>query len=180
MPAMYIVASRFDQDNAHLSGAYFANRVDLIIDNKQWEIPTSERSRNYIDKQRVRFHLRTKAEGLQPEMTKPNRKKNRMNTGGHAKVCAGISNSRIVVWEYLPSRWNGKVAAGLYAGPILKALKKHRGEKRKYLLLEDNDPQGYKSKKAIAAKEDAKIEALEFPKLLSICWTFCFGNVLLT
>jgi hypothetical protein len=49
--------------------------------------------------------LRTPAEGLQPEMTKPNRKKNRMNTGGFANVLAGISNSRIVLWEYLPKRW---------------------------------------------------------------------------
>ena len=101
---------------------------------------------------------------MQPEMTKPNRKKNRMNTGGHVLVCAGISGGRIVLWEYLSRSWSGQAAADLYAGPILKTLKKHRGDKRKYLLVEDNDRTGYKSKKAMAAKAAAKIEAIEWPK----------------
>ena len=64
-----------------------------------------------------RFHLRTPAEGLQPEMTKPSRKKNRINTGGFANVCAGISNSRIVLWEYLDKRFkDGARASGKRVG----------------------------------------------------------------
>ena len=49
------------------------------------------------------------------------------------------------MWEYLPKTWNGKEAAAFYEGAIAKTLKKARGEKRKYLVLEDNDPTGYKS-----------------------------------
>ena len=56
-------------------------------------------------------------------------------------VCAGISNCRIVLWEY-HSKWNGQ-AAELYKGPILKTLKKQRDLKASYLLVEDNDPTGY-------------------------------------
>ena len=152
------------QERRHLRGVYFADRLDFIMDNKKFEIPTTERSRQYMTQQRIRFHLLLPSEGLRPEMTKPCRKKNRVNTGGYASVCAGISNCRIVLWHYLAKTWNGDTAAALYSGPILTALKKHRGLKRKYTVLEDNDPTGYKSNKAIAAKAAASIEAIEFPK----------------
>ena len=151
-------------ENKHLRGSYFADRVDMIIDNKKFEIPTSERSRRYLNKQRVRFHLRKKSEGLRPEMTKPNRKRNRINTGGWVNVCAGISGCRVVMWEYLGRRWSGSAAAELYSGPIAKTLKKARGAKRKYRILEDNDRTGYKSKAAIKAKAAVHIETVDLPK----------------
>ena len=154
----------WSQENSHLNGDYFSDDLDMIIDNKKFEVPTTEKARQYMTNQRIRFHLRLPSEGLQPEMTKPSRKKNRMNTGGHASVCAGISNCRIVLWHYLPKIWNGKVAADLYSGPILDTLKKKRGVKRKYLVLEDNDPTGYKSGKAKVSKKASKIEAIVFPR----------------
>ena len=144
--------------------SYFADKVDLIIDNKVFDLPTSERARQYLAQQRVRFHLRTPAEGLKAECTKPNRKKNRYNTGGKVNVCAGISNGRIVLWEYLPKTWNGEQAALLYRGAIMKTLKKQRGQKRSYRVLEDNDPRGYKSGKAQTAKEELGITACPWPR----------------
>ena len=36
--------------------------------------------------------------------------------------------------------------------------------KKRYLVLEDNDPSGYKSGKAKKAKAEARIEALQFPR----------------
>ena len=96
-------------------------------------------------------------------MTKPGRKKNRMNTGAIAKVCAGISHGRIVMWEYLPKRWTGEEAAKLYKGAILKTLQKERGVKRKYLVFEDNDPTGYKSGLGMDAKAECGIEAIPMP-----------------
>ena len=90
---------------SHLRSSCFTDRVDLIIDNKKFEVPTGERARKYLCKRRVRFHLRTPSEGLKPDYTKPNRKKHLMNTGGHASVSAGISHGRIVLWHYLPTPW---------------------------------------------------------------------------
>jgi len=142
---------------------FFLNHVDMIIDNKQFDVPTTERARKYLASQRVRFHLRTPGEGTQPEMTKPGRKKNRMNTGAMVKVCAGVSNGRIVMWEYLPRKWNGEEAAKLYKGALLKELKKARGTKKRYLLFEDNDPTGYKSRKGMAAKAEVGIHAVPMP-----------------
>jgi hypothetical protein len=37
------------------TGAYFAERLDLIMDNKKFELPTAERARKYLKKQRVRL-----------------------------------------------------------------------------------------------------------------------------
>ena len=58
--------------------------------------------------------------------TKPGRKKNRYNTGGSASVCGGISGGRIVLWHYLPMKWNAREAVTLYEGPIKAALVKRR------------------------------------------------------
>ena len=68
------------------------------------------------------------------------------------------------MWQALPSKWNAKAAEDLYRGPIISALKKELGPKRRYVLLEDNDPAGYKSNKGRAAKADLHIEPLRFPK----------------
>ena len=146
------------------AATYFTNGVDMIIDNKKFDVPTTERARAYMNKTRVRGHLRTPGEGALPEFTRPGRKKNRMYTGGSASVCAGISNGRIVLWHYFPRMWNGQVPADLYAGPIFDALRKARGEKKQYLVLEDNDPTGYKSGKAVAAKARLHIKAMMFPR----------------
>ena len=70
-----------------------------------------------------------------------------MNPGASTTVVAGITNNRVKLWHYLPTKkWNGQVAADTYKGPIAKALKKNRGAKRKYVVLQDNDPTGHKSR----------------------------------
>ena len=114
--------------------------------------------------QRVRFHLRTPAEGTVDEFTKPGRKKNRYNTGAQANVCAGISNGRVVLWHYLPKVWNGEAAAHLYTNIIYPTLRRCRGDKRAYTILEDNDPTGYKSNAAKRVKADCHIIAHNFPR----------------
>ena len=144
--------------------AAYWHKLHLIIDNKRWEAPTTGRSRNYLRKQKVRFHLRTRAEGLKKGFTKPNQKRHRINPGGSLNVCAGIANNKVVLWEYLGKRWCGETAADLYKGPIAKVLRKHHGEKSKYRILEDNDPAGYKSSKGKSAKKAVGIAPIEFPK----------------
>ena len=81
-----------------------------------------------------------------------------------ALVCAGISGGKIVLWHYLPTKWNAKETVELYEGPIKSALVKHRGVKRTYSLCEDNDPVGYKSKKGVAAKGALGIRTFQTPR----------------
>ena len=99
-----------------------------------------------------------------PEFTKPSSKKHRINPGGAVNLCAGISKGRIVLWEYLDGPWSGESASKLYAGPIMKALKKHHGVKPSYKLLEDNDPRGHKSAKARKMKAALNIKPMAFPR----------------
>lgn len=146
------------------SQSFWLNSVDLFMENKRFDIPTSRKSREHVLKQRVPAHLRTPGEGLQPEFTKPALKKHKINTGGSVSICAGICGGKVTLWEELPKRWCGEAAANLYKGPIRKLLKKRCPEKSKYLILEDNDPAGYKSGKAMKAKRDLHIKALAFPK----------------
>lgn len=138
--------------------------IDMIIDNKKFDVPTSARARDNQARQKVIGQIRTPQEGLEKGFTKPNSKRHRMNPGGSASVCAGISNCQVVLWEYFDGRWNGEKAAEMYQGPIIKALKKKRGVKAKYLLVEDNDPTGYKSGKGIDAKQELGIETVPWPR----------------
>ena len=87
-----------------------------------------------------------------------------MNVGGTVSVCSGVSNGRIVMWRFLPKAWDAKEAVALYRGPILNALKKHRGVKSSYTILEDNDPAGYKSGKAVSEKKRLRVRATPWPK----------------
>ena len=52
----------------------------------------------------------------------------------------------------------------MYKGPILQTMKQRRGEKRRYTVLEDNDPSGYKSKKALAAKAECGVVTINLPR----------------
>ena len=89
--------------------------------------------------------------------------KHRTNTGGVVSLCAGIISNRVRVWHYLPKTWNGEEAAQLYTKVLYPALKRNRGAKRSYTILEDNDPTGYKSTKGIMAKRACKITTVDFP-----------------
>ena len=96
--------------------AKFTSGIDMIIDNKRFDIPTTPDARMHQKKQKVVAQLRTREEGLADGCTKPGVKRQRKNLGGTVNVCAGISNCRVVLWEYLP-KWNGAEAAALYKGP---------------------------------------------------------------
>ena len=79
--------------------------LHLISDNKRFDTPTSADAREHLSKQKVVAQLRTRSEGLETHFTKPSAKRHRKNTGGFVNVCAGISNCRVVLWEY---EWPGR------------------------------------------------------------------------
>lgn len=147
----------------HRRSGYWVDNIDMIIDNKTFVVPTNRAARKYIRKCQVRGHLRLPGEGLQSEFTRPSTRKNRMNTGGRVSVCAGLSNGKVVLWQYLDKTWNGDAAAELYTGPLLRTLRQHRGDKRRYVILEDNDPSGYKSSKGMSAKAAVNISTIDLP-----------------
>ena len=74
---------------------YVTKNVDLIMDNKRWEIPMSRAGQRYANMRKVRFVLRTRGEGLAKGFTKPSVKKQRVNVGGFVNFCAGIINCKV-------------------------------------------------------------------------------------
>ena len=67
-------------------------------------------------------------------------------------------------WYYLPKVWNVHVAAQRHRGPICRVLKRDCGDKPTYKVLEDEDPVGFKSAKAIEAKDELSITAIQYPR----------------
>ena len=145
-----------------LPPTYWTQSVHLVMDNKTWPFPRSVKGAKYLKQIRVRHHLRTRSEGLNEGFTKPDKTKHRSSFSG-IKLCAGIIKGRVRVWHYLDGSWTGKAAADLYEQIIGPALVKHHGRKRRYNILEDNDPTGYKSTEARAAKRALNIFPIEFP-----------------
>lgn len=149
----------------YLPSNYWTHKVDAILDNKKFHVPTHVAALRSLKRGRVKGHLRTRAEGIVQECKKPNPRKNRVNPGGSVTVCAGIIDGRLRLWRHLDKgKWNGLVAANIYRGPLLKALQRYRGMKAKYMVLEDNDPSGFKSGKGLNAKKEVGIRAIPFPK----------------
>ncbi|CAK0807833.1 unnamed protein product, partial [Prorocentrum cordatum] len=111
-----------------LPGNYFTHQVDAIIDNKVFPIPMTKRV-------------------LKP-FTKPKGNRNRVNPGANVHVAAAIVNNKVRVWHYLPTLWCADAACDFYAGVLAPALRRCRKGRRAFCILEDNDPTGYKSKKA--------------------------------
>ena len=78
-----------------------------------------------------------------------------------------------MVWEEIDGRnWNGDVAAEMYNGPIKDALQRACPVSRKWRVLEDNDPAGFKCKKGRDAKQAAGIESFDIPRrspALNVC-----------
>jgi hypothetical protein len=138
--------------------------LDLIIDNKRFKVPTFKRAVKYLKEAKIRRHLRTRSEGVKKECVKPSLRKQKMNPGGSVHILCGISRGKVVLWHNVGRKWNGDVAAACYRGPVLRALRKHCGEKPSYRILEDNDPVGYKSAKGEAAKRETGITAIRFPR----------------
>ena len=142
---------------------FWTDSVDLIIDAKKYATPGNAAAARRLRQQRVRGVLRTRQEGLRHGYTRPNIKKHKFNPGGYAHILAGICGDQVVLWEDIAGRWCAQRAADMYAGPVKKVLQRHRPGKRSWLIMEDNDPSGFKSGRGKAAKEENKMKTIDQP-----------------
>jgi hypothetical protein len=143
--------------------SFWTDSVDLYIDCKKFALPLSARSREAAARSKIRGALRKRSEGLVSELTRPSTKKHRYPPGAQAWVLGGICGKKIRLWQYIEGRWNSKTAARMYTGPIQKTLKKHRPDKKRWKIVEDNDPSGFKSSAGKAAKQSAHITTIDLP-----------------
>ena len=139
-----------------------------IIDNKRWPIYGTAVGRAHAARRSVRGAYQLKGQQPESHLVKPK--------GGNIKfpapgvmVSAAVINGKIRMWEYIRGPWNGDAAVAMYKGPLVKAMRKafpaHAKKARaKWLVLEDNDPTGYKCSKAKRAKSDAGIITDDLPR----------------
>ena len=154
--------------------------VNLIIDVKHFRVLPHGSARRHAAQEATRGTYRKKGKGLAVGHTKPVIK-SKYNPGGPGvKVLAGVGNGKVLVWEYLDGPWGGSAAAEAYRGPIKKALQRTFPGRKSFVLLEDNDPSGFKSSLGMAAKDESKIRVLEIPKrspCLNVCDYFLWAEV---
>ena len=148
--------------------ATWVTKPHAVIDNKNWPLYTTGAGRSHAARRSIRGAFQELGQEPEGHMVKPK--------GGNVKfpaqsvqVTAAVIKGRIRMWEYVGGRWNGDKAASMYKGPLLKAIKKAYPDQAKkpatkWVVLEDNDPTGYKSSKGMSAKKSAGITTDDLPR----------------
>ena len=146
----------------------WVRKPHAIIDNKHWQLFTTGAGRSHAARRTIRGGYQKR--GGQPEghMVKPKGGNNKFPAKG-VTVTAAVIKGRVRVWNYVDGAWNGQTAADMYRGPLVKAMRKAfpdhaKKPGAKWEVLEDNDPTGFKSSKARAAKKEVGIEEDELPR----------------
>ena len=121
------------------------------------------KARDNAARRKARGSYRQRTGGLKKGHVKPRKSQTSGSGGKSILVMAAVIDSKIRVWHEMDS-WGGAVAAAAYKGPLKKALSKAYPRQRKHLILEDNDPSGYKSGAGVVAKKQAGITTLNLPK----------------
>ena len=146
------------------SSAWWLRAVHIHIDNKAFKVATTQAGRKLLAKRVVRGVYRKKGKSLRPGHVKPNSKLH-LGLGGRGILKGGgVGNGKVLVWHTIDESWSGETAAGFYKDVVRPALDEHYGAKRKYCILEDNDPTGNHSNKGKAAKQAASLQLLALPK----------------
>ena len=146
------------------SKEWWQTHVDLFIDLKNFPVFTNAQTRSLAAQREVRGAYRQAGQGLdEAYVVIP--KDLKWNPGAKAvRIAGGVGKGRVRLWEEIDGAWNGAKAAKLYSGAIKSALKRASPKKKNYILLEDNDPAGFKSSKGLCAKKASKINVLAIPK----------------
>ena len=138
-----------------------------IIDNKNFQIYTTDKGRAYAARRGVRGVFRKR--GDVPKKGTVKSKNELKFPAPTVQVTAAVIKGRIRMFNYVDGVWTGEAAANMYKGPLSKALRKAfpdvpRNPRKKFNVIEDNDPTGYKSRRGEAAKKAAKIVTDDLPK----------------
>ena len=146
------------------SAEWFKKNIHIHLDNHHFKAATTVRGRRILAKRRVRGVYRTKGKSLRSGHVKPDPKL-RVQTGSKGVLkMGGVGSGQVLVWHTIRGAWSGAQAASAYADVAAPALKKAHPQKRKFAVLEDNDPTGNRSKLAIAAKQAHNIRVFSIPK----------------
>ena len=145
------------------SKAWWLKTLHVIIDLKNFPVYLTQDSRVHAARRQVRGAYRKKGDGLSEGYTAIN-KKLRHNPGAKSvMIAAGVGKGKVLMWHEVQQQWCGQVAADLYSNTMRKILKKVYPGRAKWTILEDNDPSGFQSKKAIEAKKASGMSVFHIP-----------------
>ena len=155
-----------------MSKAWWVKNVHMHIDMKTFTAYVNAAARDVAALRTVRGAYRQLGQGLdEAYVVVP--KALRYNPGAKPiKVLAGVGRGRVRVWHVVEGKWCGSAAARAYEGPLLQGLRRAWPRKRKFQVLEDNDPTGFKARAGVQAKAAVGIKAFEIPKRspdLNVC-----------
>lgn len=144
---------------------WWCTHVHAAIDGKFFKANLTGEARARAAQRVTSGAYRAKGEGLDKGYVKPKGALN-YNTGARSiLIVAGTGNGKMLMWHQVRNgRWNGKAAADMYSKGLASGLHKAYPSKRRFCILEDNDPAGFKSKRGMAAKRAANLSVLEIPR----------------
>ena len=152
----------FEQENGHKSEDSWVNVPHATIDNKHYPMYLNAKGRSHNARRGVRGSYRTAEKAVDPNHVKP--KKTIKYPTKSVCVTAGVIKGKIRLWHYTNGAWNAKTACEMYKKPLAGALKRAFPGKKRFVVMEDNDPAGYKCKAAFTAKRSVGIVTLDLPK----------------
>ena len=139
-------------------------RAYAFLDNHVFKVATTSTGRKLLAKRVVRGVYRKKGKSLRPGHVKPNAAL-RLGLGVKGVLKAGgVGNGKVLVWHTVEERWSGAVAAAFYTDVVKPCLQSCYGMKRRFCILEDNDPTGNLSNAAKKAKAASNMTVLSLPK----------------
>jgi transposase len=147
------------------SKGWWVKNIHAFIDGKHFQVYLNGKERCRAAQHATHGAYRRPGKGLCGGYVKPKEGNLRHNTGAKGVLLhVGIGGGKVVaVHEVARGRWSGQAAATFYKD-LGQGLAKTWPSKRKYIVLEDNDPTGYKSTKGVEAKAAEGISVFEIPK----------------
>ena len=141
---------------------FWTHEVHAFMDNKGWPLPLTPKQRAKSNATKVTGHLRFANEGTSQGFTRPRVAHSFLGIPS-ANIVAAVAKDRVIMWHECGRKWNGAVAAGVYKGPLSKALRRVWGKRKFYKIVEDGDRKGYQSIKAIQAKFEVRVKSMVLP-----------------
>ena len=145
--------------------AAWITRPHAAIDNKRFTMPLDRQAREHQARRSVRGAYRAGSCAVEGHLVKPK---------GHIKypmpgvqVTAAVIKGRVRFWHVTEGRWNATKAAEMYAAlakTLARVCPEHAARPRaKWIVLEDNDPAGYKAMVARENNIELGISAMSLP-----------------
>ena len=146
---------KFAKEHVGKTKAWWLRHVQMHIDVKHFQVYLNGKARHHAAQLGCRGAYRGLGDKLSPGYVKPS-KTLKYNSGARGvKVLGGVGGGKVLLWSAIDGKWNGDVAAKMYTGPVRQALLSAYPNKRRFVVLEDNDPSGFKSGKGRDGKSEA-------------------------